>query len=78
MNNLNRNLHKIITENHIKQEQIKKRILSKTYNEALKIYHDLRIVTKDDQNIAIILNFCPDRCNVIIKNNIIVGIDGFY
>ena len=29
-------------------------------------------------NIAIILNFCPDRCNVIIKNNIIVGIDGFY
>ena len=81
MFNLNKNARKPIC---IKQEQIqkidqmKKLILGKTYNEALKIYRNLRIVKKDDKNITIILNYCDDRCNVIIKNDIIVHIDGFY
>ena len=81
MMNLNKNVRKPIC---IKQEQIqkidkmKKLILGKTYNEALKIYRNLRIVTKDDKNLIIILNYCDDRCNVIIKNDIIVDIDGFY
>jgi len=81
MMNLNKNAR---TSIYIKQEQIqkkdqiKKRILGKTYNEALKIYTNLRIVKKDDKNITIILNYCDDRCNVIIKNDIIVDIDGFY
>jgi hypothetical protein len=81
MNNLNKNMRKPM---HVKQEQIqkidqiKKLILGKTYNEALKIYKNLRIVTKDDKNITIILNYCHDRCNVIIKHDIIVDIHGFY
>ena len=79
--NLNKNARTSIyikQEQILKQEQMKKRILGKTYNEALKIYTNLRIVKKDDKNITIILNYCHDRCNIIIKNDIIVDIDGFY
>jgi hypothetical protein len=88
MNNLNKckiipetnNIHKIdnMQEKVKKIEQLKKRIVGKTYNEALKIYNNLRIVKIDDTKITVVLNFCQDRCNVIVKNNIITEIDDFY
>ena len=55
-----------------------KTIIGKSYFEAEKIYSNLRIVKENDVSQIIILNHCHDRCNVIIKNGIIIGIDGFY
>lgn len=65
-------------ENDKTIDQMKKCILGKTYNEAIKVYANLRIVKKDDKKITITLNYCQERCNVVMKNNIIIDIDGFY
>ena len=62
----------------VKLNKIKNLILGKTYNEAIKLYSNLRIVKEDGNNIMITLSFCKDRCNIIIKKNIIIEIDGFY
>jgi hypothetical protein len=61
-----------------KIEKIKDSILNKSYKEAVKIYSNLRIVKEDDKSIIVILNYSQDRCNVEVKDGIIVNINGFY
>lgn len=53
-------------------------ILNKHFNEANKIYPNLRIVKKNGKPLVVLSNYCKDRCNVEIKNEIIVTIFGFY
>ena len=61
-----------------KLEKIKYLILNKPYKEAEKNYSNLRIVKEDNKSKIIILNYCQDRCNVEVKNGIIINIEGFY
>jgi len=70
--------HKEPNHKEVKLNKMKNLILGKTFHEALKLYSNLRIVKIDDKSSIITLNFCEDRCNVVIKNNIITEIDGFY
>lgn len=53
-------------------------LLGKKYSEATKLYNNLRIVQLDNKSLTVIMNYCEDRCNVIVKNDRIVAIDGFY
>jgi len=53
-------------------------IINKHFNEALKIYPDLRIVKKDGKGIVITSNYCKDRCNIEVENEIVIKIFGFY
>jgi hypothetical protein len=57
---------------------IKNVILGKSFNEALKFYSNLRVVKNNDKNLIITMDYCKDRCNVIIKNDKIIDINGFY
>ena len=61
-----------------KINKLNKLILGKSYREAEKIYGNLRIVKQDDKCKIITLDYCDHRCNVEIKNEIIIKIDGFY
>jgi len=61
-----------------KLDKISKLIIGKSYNEAEKLYNKLRIVKQNDKCKIITLDYCDDRCNVEIKNEIVVKIDGFY
>jgi hypothetical protein len=61
-----------------KIDKIKDSILNKSYKEAEKIYGNLRIVKEDDKSKIVILNYCQDRCNVEVKDGIIININGFY
>jgi len=61
-----------------KIDKIKYLILNKPYKEAEKNYGNLRIVKEDDKSKIIILNYCQDRCNVEVKDGIIINIEGFY
>ena len=61
-----------------KIDKINKLIVGKSYKEAEKIYGNLRIVKQDDKYKIITLDYCEHRCNVEIKNEIILKIDGFY
>ena len=61
-----------------KIDKIKDSILNKSYKEAEKIYGNLRIVKEDDKSKIVILNYCQDRCNVELKDGIIININGFY
>ena len=61
-----------------KSNKINNLLLGKSYREAEKIYGNLRIVKQDNKCKIITLDFCEHRCNVEIKNDIIVKIDGFY
>jgi len=85
-------MHNFIMQNYIKPQRriypinfenskfnkINKLILGKSYREAEKIYGNLRIVKQDNKCKIITLDYCEHRCNVEIKNEIIVKIDGFY
>jgi hypothetical protein len=68
---------RIITSN-IENSKLNKLILGKSYREAEKVYCNLRIVKQDDKCKIITLDYCEHRCNIEIKNEIIVKIDGFY
>jgi len=57
---------------------IKKLILGKSLIEAQKCYNNLRVVENNDKSIIITMEYCKDRCNVIIKNDKIIDINGFY
>lgn len=70
--------HKEPNHKEVKVNKMKNLLLGKTFHQAMKLYSNLRIVKEDDKNSMITLNFCQDRCNVVIKNNIITEIDGFY
>jgi hypothetical protein len=61
-----------------KFNKINKLIVGKSYREAEKIYGNLRIVKQDDKCKIITLDYCEHRCNVEIKNEIIIKINGFY
>lgn len=69
-------MYKQINNNNNKW--LTKSILGKTLNEALQIYSNLRIVKNNNKNEIITMDFCEDRCNIIIKNDRIIDIDGFY
>ena len=85
-------MHNFIMQNYIKPprrifpsnieqckiDKIDKLILGKSYREAEKVYCNLRIVKQDDKCKIITLDYCEHRCNIEIKNEIIVKIDGFY
>ena len=82
-------MHNFIMQNYIKPQRrifpsnieqckIDKLILGKSYREAEKVYCNLRIVKQDDKCKIITLDYCEHRCNIEIKNEIIVKIDGFY
>jgi hypothetical protein len=53
-------------------------IINKHINEALKIYPDLRIVKKNGKGIVVTANYCKDRCNIEVENEIVIKIFGFY
>ena len=61
-----------------KINKLNKLILGKSYREAEKIYGNLRVVKKDNKCKIITLDYCEHRCNIEIKNEIVVKIDGFY
>jgi hypothetical protein len=72
---------KIIPEdnkNNEKINNIKSILIGKNLNESYKFYNHLRVVKEDDKCKIITLDFCKERCNVILKNNIIIDINGFY
>ena len=69
---------KILFYEKNKIEKIKYLILNKSYEEAEKKYGNLRIIKEDDKPKVFVLNYCEDRCNVEVKNGIIINIDGFY
>lgn len=72
---------KIIPEdnkNNEKINNIKSILIGKNLNESYKFYNHLRVVKEDDKCQIITLDFCKERCNVILKNNIIIDINGFY
>lgn len=70
--------HKEPNHKEVKVNKMKNLLLGKTFHQAMKLYSNLRIVKEDDKNSMITLNFCQDRCNVVIQNNIITEIEGFY
>jgi len=53
-------------------------ILGKTYDEAIKIYENLRVIKNNDKIIIVTMEYSKDRCNIVLKNNIIVDVVGFY
>lgn len=57
---------------------LKERILGKKYDEAIKIYNNLRVVKENDKSLIVTLEYSKDRCNIVMKNNIIVDVLGFY
>lgn len=61
-----------------KINKLNKLIIGKSYREAEKLYNNLRIVKQDDKCKIITLDYCDHRCNVEIKKEIVVKIDGFY
>jgi len=67
---------KYITQQHNKSINI----IGLTYDEARMIHPNLRIVKIDDMDMQSILhkNICTDRCNVIIRDCLIIKIDGYY
>ena len=64
--------------NRYDEFNIKKLILGKSLNEAQKCYSNLRVVINNDNSLNITMEYCKDRCNVIIKNDKIIDINGFY
>ena len=74
----NLQLNKEVYEKQIRLNNIKRMIIGKTYDEANKLYSNLRIVRIEDKYITITMDLCHNRCNIILKNNIITEIDGFY
>jgi 2-phosphoglycerate kinase len=76
MNNFFKN--KLLFHEKTKIDKIKYLILNKSYREAEKNYSNLRIIKEDNKSQIIILNYCEDRCNVEVKDGIIINIDGFY
>jgi hypothetical protein len=57
---------------------LKTRILGKTYNEAKKIYENLRVIKINDRFLIVTMEHSKDRCNIILKDDIIVDVVGFY
>jgi hypothetical protein len=74
----NLQLNKEVYEKEIRLNNIKRMIIGKTYDEANKLYSNLRIVRIEDKYITITMDLFHNRCNIILKNNIITEIDGFY
>jgi hypothetical protein len=60
------------------EEKFFEDLIGKTFNEAIKIYNNLRIVKKDGKSKIITLEFCKERCNVEVLNDKIYKISGFY
>jgi hypothetical protein len=76
-----RNNKKNIPENNKDNEKInniKSILIGKNYNESQKLYNHLRVVKEDEKHKTITFDYCKDRCNVILQNNIIIDISGFY
>jgi hypothetical protein len=53
-------------------------LLGKKYSEATKLYNNLRVVKLDDKSKIITMDYCKERCNIVVKKDVIIGIDGFY
>lgn len=53
-------------------------LIGKDLNQAKIIYNNIRVCRMNDMNLCIIQNYLSYRCNVHIKNNIIVEVLGFY
>ena len=53
-------------------------ILNKDFNEAIKFYPSLRIVKSNSKDIIVTLDYCKDRCNIEVQNEIVIKIFGFY
>jgi len=74
-------LNNVSSENYCnksKSLEIENLIIGKKYFEAIKIYDNLRIVKEDNKNIIFTLNYCKDRCNIEVKNGIIIKVNGYY
>ena len=57
---------------------VKDLILGRKYDEAIKFYDNLRVVKENDKILIVTLEYSKERCNIVIKNNIIVDVVGFY
>lgn len=57
---------------------LKEWILGRKYDEAIKIYSNLRVVKENDKDLIVTMEYAKDRCNIVMKNGIIVDIVGFY
>jgi hypothetical protein len=58
--------------------KMEKLLLGKTYDEAIKLYSNLRIVKNEGVSQIITMDLCKDRCNIIIEERVITEISGFY
>ena len=50
---------------------VKDLILGRKYDEAIKFYDNLRVVKENDKILIVTLEYSKERCNIVIKNNII-------
>ena len=57
---------------------LKDLILGKKYDEAIKIYKNLRIIKNNDKLLIVTMEYSKDRCNIVLKDDIIVDVVGFY
>ena len=62
----------------LNEDNLYKSLIGKTFNEAKKEYYNLRIIKENNLSKTITLEYCKDRCNIVIKNGIIIDIKGFY
>ena len=61
-----------------KTKQIERLLLGKKYDDAIKLYSNLRIVKQDNKAKVVTMDYCKERCNIEVNNKIITKIDGFY
>jgi len=59
-------------------ELVKNCILGKKYDEAIKIYDNLRVIKNNDKFIIVTMEYSKERCNIVLKNDIIIDVVGFY
>ena len=57
---------------------LKDSILGRKYDEAIKIYTNLRVVKNDDKHLIVTMEYLKDRCNIVMKDDIIIDVVGFY
>jgi hypothetical protein len=62
----------------IQDENIKYKLLGLTFDEAKILYPNLRIIEIDGLQLSKTNDYSINRCNIIIKNELVFKVDGFY
>jgi hypothetical protein len=78
MFNTSRRIIPIKNDKLEKIEMVKNWILGKKYDEAIKIYDKLRVIKNNDKFVIVTMDYMKDRCNIVLKNDIIIDVIDFY